>query len=125
MWNLTYLIGILIMSEDDEMSTLKDLYDELWDNAKKLIKDMMGSISLYKYSSLLLLGLNIYPIYHLFMWEFVIPRQFINDGVFFGIFSYLVAIVLLTFFGFKLLRTYLKLKKRYSKLWKMRLEVET
>jgi len=113
------------MSEDDEMSTLKDLYDELWNDAKNLIKDMTGSISLYKYSGLLLLGLNIYPIYHLFMWAFVFPRIFLKDEIIFGMFSYLFAIVILTFFGFKLLRTYLKLKKRYSKLWKMRLEVET
>ena len=113
------------MSEDNEMSSLKDLYDELWDDAKNLIKDMTGSISLYKYSGLVLLGMNIYPIYNLFLWAFVIPRMFINDGVIFGMFSYLFAIVILTFFGFKLFRTYLKLKKRYSKLWEMKLEVET
>jgi len=112
------------MSEDDEMSNLKDLYDELWDDAKNLIKDMIGSISLYKYSGLLLLGLNIYPIYNLFLWTFVIPRMFLNEGIIFSMFLYLFAIVILTFFGLKLLRTYLKLKKRYLKLWKMRLEVE-
>ena len=113
------------MSEDDEMSTLKDLYDELWDDAKNLIKDMTGSISLYKYSGLLLLGLNIYPIYRILLWVFVIPRYFLSEGILFGLIQYFFVIIIFGFFGFKLLRTYYKLKKRYSKLWKMRLEVET
>ena len=106
------------MSKDDEMSNLKDLYDELWDDAKSLIKDMTGSISLYKYSGLLLLGLAIYPIYSLFNIAFVFQTWFPIDLFILPILSDLLAIVILTFFGLKLLRTYLKLKKRYSKLWK-------
>ena len=113
------------MSEDDEISTLKDLYDELWDDAKNLIKDMTGSITLYKYSGLLLLGLAIYPIYGLFNIAFVFQNWFPIEQFTLPILSDLFATVILTFFGFKLMRTYLKLKKRYSKLWKMRLEVET
>lgn len=112
------------MSEDTQMSNLKELYDELWSDAKNLIQDMAGGVSLYKYSSFLLLALNAYPIYWICLYVFVIPRQFLNDWIIFMIFSYLVSIAILTFFGLKLLRVHLKLKNRYSKLMKMRLEFE-
>jgi hypothetical protein len=112
------------MSEDIQMSKLKELYDELWSDAKNLIQDMAGSVSLYKYSSLLLLALNAYPIYWICMYLLVIPSQFLNNWIIIMILSYLVAIMILTYFGFKLLRLYLRLKKRYSKLMKMRLELE-
>jgi hypothetical protein len=45
----------------------------------------------------------------------------LNDGMIFTLISYTIALGLLIFFGLKLLRTYFKLKKRYSKLWDMRL----
>jgi hypothetical protein len=111
------------MSEE-EFSSLKDLYNELWEDAKNLVKDLTSSISLYKYSGLLLLGLIIYPLHNILMWTFLIPRDFLNEGVLFGLISYFFIIILLAFFGIKLLRTYLKLKKRYSKLWKMRSDLE-
>ena len=112
------------MNDENEISNLKGLYDELWSDAKNLIQDMQKSISLYKYSSFLLFGLIIYPIYHIFLTVFVMPRYFLNEGVLFGLISYLFVIIILVFFGFRLLRIYLKLKKRYSKLWKMRSELE-
>jgi hypothetical protein len=109
---------------DNDLSNLKEVYNELWNDAKNLVKDMTGSISLYTYSSFLLLVLNLYPIYQIFLWVVVIPRTFLNDWIIFNIFSYFFVIGILTFFGLKLLKTYLKLKKRYSRLWKMRLELD-
>ncbi len=113
------------MSEDNEMSSLKDLYDELWSNAEILIQDMAGSLSFVKYSSFLLLALNAPPIYYLYVYFFEIPKHFLSEwGMMFNIVSYLSAIVILTFSGLKLLKTYLKLRNRFSKLMKMRLELE-
>ena len=98
------------MNDENEISKLKDLYDELWRDAKTLVQDMAGSINLYRNSSYSLFALSLYPIY------------LILSGVF--VISSLFAIVILTFFGIKLLRVHLKLKDRYAKLLKMKSELE-
>ena len=112
------------MNDENEMSNLKDLYDELWSDAKTLVQDMAGSIKLYRNSSYLLLAMNLYPLYWLFMWAFIIPRHLFDDSGLYSMLSYLVAIVILTYFGIKLQKVYLKLKCRYEKLLKMKSEFE-
>lgn len=98
------------MNDENEISKLKDLYDELWRDAKNLVQDMAGSINMYRNASYLLFALNLYPIYLILLGVFVISSLF--------------AIIVLTFFGIKLLRVHLKLKDRYAKLLKMKSELE-
>ena len=112
------------MNDENEMSNLKDLYDELWSDAKTLVQDMAGSIKLYRNSSYLLLAMNLYPIYWIYMRVFFIPIRFFNEGFLVATILELFAIVILTFFGIKLQRVYLKLKGRYAKLLKMKSELE-
>ena len=98
------------MNDENEMSNLKDLYDELWSDAKTLVQDMVSSINLYRNSSYILFALTLYPIYFILLNVFLIPSLF--------------ALVILTYFGIKLQRVYLKLKGRYAKLLKMKSELE-
>ena len=112
------------MNDENEMPSLKNLYDELWSDAKNLVQDMAGSITLYRNASYLLLAMNLYPIYWIFMRVFFIPIRFFNEGSLVAVLSELFTIVILTFFGIKLQRVYLKLKNRYAKLLKMKSELE-
>ncbi len=104
----------------DELLELKEIYDELWTNAKTLVKDMRKSISLYAYAGFitLLIGVTIGLI------SFI--PSFINiiSGNYDIIYWYNtivggIAVVVTLPYGAKLFLVFRELKNKYSKLIKM------
>ena len=107
------------MEDDKKLADLKTIYDELWLDAKTLIKDMKKSVNIYLYAGLVTLIVAftsltnaapyfvaiIFGIGNVFAWIFVIIEV-------------ALATVVITF-GARLIIWYRKLKKRYAKLIEM------
>lgn len=105
------------MKDDiEELSSLKTLYDELWSDAKTMIKDMKKSIAVYQYAGYVTI---VVAIAALFSAAPYFTIAFFGAGNFwvwlFAIWEIVAAVVILSFAA-KLLIWYRKLKKRYSKL---------
>lgn len=111
--------------EDKELPQLKALYDELWSDARNMIRDMNKSIFVYLFAGFL---------------SFVFSTIMIGSGIsnWNKIFSgdtntltyvYVIAetfgSVIYIAFGITLLYWYQKLKGRYSKLIKMEQSLRT
>ena len=107
------------MENDGELSELKEVYDELWSDARTLIKDMRNSISVYFYAGFLT-----------FLVSFVTGSSaFANfmtilsgNGGFWTWYNAVmgtVGTIVFVAFGAKLLQWYLRLKRKYSKLIQM------
>ena len=109
----------------EELVELKEIYDELWTNAKTLVKDMRKSISMYSYAGFLtlLIGVTIGMI------SFVPSFLNIISGNYTILYWYNVivggiTIVVTIPYGAKLLQVYRELKNKYSKLIEMEKNLE-
>lgn len=106
------------------MQELKTLYDELWRDAKTMIRDMKESISMYLLSGVLLLAYNAVTLTAALGGSLQILAGSSNIisyiNAFFGIFGTL----LFTLLGLRFMRWYFKLKKRYAKLLEMEKAIE-
>ena len=110
--------------EDKELAQLRTLYDELWEDARTMIKDMSRSISVYFWSGLVIVFLSITV--------FGNAMQSLQNvlGGSTGALDYfylgvrLFSTVVLVLFGATLLREYHKLKNRYSRLVQMGKTIE-
>ena len=111
-------------NDAEEILKLKSLYDELWDDAKTLIRDMREGISMYRFSGLLVLVISIFAIFASlggFQSIFVGNANLLDYfNAPFGAFSALVFII----FGRRLLRWHNKLKERYAGLLEMEKSLE-
>ena len=111
-------------NEEKELKQLKTLYDELWEDARTMIKDMSRSVSVYFWTGLTIVFLSI-PVFGNAMRSL----QSVLGGST-GAFDYfylgaqLVFTIVLVLFGATLLRWYFKLKNRYSRLVQMEKTIE-
>jgi hypothetical protein len=102
--------------EEKELKQLKTLYDELWEDARTMIRDMNRSISVYFWTGLTIVFLSI-PVFANAMRSL---QNVLRGST--GVFDYfylgvhLFSTVVLALFGASLLRWYDKLKNRYSRL---------
>ena len=115
----------IVADENEELPQLKELYDELWNDARSLIKDMNKSIYVYLFAGFLSLVFSVVMIgsgvsnwnkifsgdANTLTYVYVIAETF-------GSFVYVA-------FGIALLHWYRKLKGRYSKLIKMEESLRT
>ena len=110
--------------EEKELKQLKTLYDELWEDAKTMIKDMNRSISVYFWTGLTILFLSI-PVFANAM---QIMQNILGGSTkafdYFYLSAQLVSAVVLVLFGATLLHWYNKLKNRYSRLVQMEKNIE-
>jgi len=110
--------------EDKELAQLKALYDELWRDAKSMIKDMNRSIFIYFFAgwivlafSAIIIGTAVSDL-----------NKILSNGA--SSLTYFYAIVevpgaiFMIIFGITLLYWYRKLKKRYSKLIEMEKKID-
>jgi hypothetical protein len=110
--------------EDKELLELKALYDELWSDARTMIKDMKKSIFVYLFTSFITLAFSAIMIGTAISdWN-----KILSGGA--STLTYLYAIagtlgaMLYVPFGVALLYWHNKLKNRYSKLIKIEKELE-
>ena len=106
-------------NEDEELPQLKALYDELWSDARTMIKDMNKSIFVYLFAgfltlvfSTIMIGSGISNWSKIFSGDASTLTYFYVIAETFGSVVYVV-------FGIALLYWYCKLRGRYSKLIKM------
>lgn len=111
--------------EDKELPQLRELYDELWSDARNMIKDMNKSISVYLFAgffslifSVILIGSGISHWNQIFSGDANTLTYVYVIAETFGSVAYVT-------FGITLLRGYRKLRGRYSKLIKMEKSLRT
>ena len=118
-----FIIGD-VMQNEEEMMQLKALYEELWSDAKTMIKDMRRSISMYQLSGFLLLMFSLVFFQRAFVTYFDV---FAGTAEFWDYYSMIVntfGTIVLIILGIHLLRWYYKLKDRYAKLVQMEKTIE-
>jgi len=121
----SYLGDEKMADEDKELLQLKALYDELWSDARTMIKDMNKSIYVYLFAGFLSLVFSTIMIGSgISNWN----KIFSGDA---GTLTYVYVIaetfgsVIYVIFGVTLLYWYRKLKGRYSKLVRMEESLRT
>lgn len=113
------------MEEDDkELIELKSLYDELWHDAKTVVKDMRRSISIYLYSALVTFVVALITITYTITFAFNLLVGNVNLYTYLGTFFEAGSSIIIVIFGIFLLRWYKRLGKRYSRLIEMEKELE-
>ena len=110
--------------EDKELEQLRTLYDELWEDARTMIKDMNRSITGFFWSGLFIVILSI-----TFFANAMQSLQNVLEGST-GALDYLYlgarlsVFVVMVLFGSNLLLWYRKLRNRYSRLVQMGKTIE-
>jgi uncharacterized membrane protein len=102
--------------EDKELAQLEVLYDELWSDAKSMIKDMNRSISIYFFAGVITLAFSIVIIGTAVSDLTKILSNGAGSLTYFYVIFEVPGAILMIIFGVTLLYWYRKLKKRYSKL---------
>ena len=115
----------MMSDEDKELPQLKALYDELWNDARTMIKDMNKSIFVYLFAGVLSFVFSIIMIGSgISNWN----KIFLGDA---STLTYVYVIaetfgsVIYVIFGITLLYWFRKLSGRYSKLIKMEKSLRT
>jgi hypothetical protein len=105
-----------MVDKDEDLSELKAVYDELWRDAKTMIKDMKRSIHLYSFTGFITLVFSVIMIGTAISdWNKILSGNI-------GTFTYLYAIagtlgsVIYVALGVLLIYWYNKLKNRYTRL---------
>ena len=102
--------------ENKELPELKALYDELWSDAKTMIKDMKSSINLYFFTGLMTLCFSVILFgTAISNWDKILSGAAGKLTYFYAIAEMLGAAVYVAF-GITLLYFYNKLKHRYAKV---------
>ena len=114
----------IMSKEEEEISQLRAIYDELWHDAKTLIRDMSNSISMYKFSGFLLILLSIMTIPSTMERTVSILAGSTNLMDYISLCVGVFGIGFFIFIGWRLLRWYYRLKERYAKLLQMEKEIE-
>jgi len=124
MFQSILLFLVVMTMEDEELTPLKTLYDELWSDAKTMIKDMNRSISMYFFAGLMGLAMSVVA----FGSTISNIAKILSGAA--GALEYFYAIstslgsVILVIYGISMLRWYNKLKNRYSRLMQMEKTIE-
>jgi hypothetical protein len=113
-----------LTNEEKNLPELKKLYDELWSNARTMIKDMNRSISIYFFTGVITLAFSAIMIgTAVSNWNNILSGTTID-------FTYLYAIATTVgslcnvAFGISLFYWYNKLKNRYSRLIQLEKTIE-
>ena len=102
--------------EDKELPKLKVLYDELWSNARTMIKDMRQSIFIYLFTGFITLAFSSIMIGTAISdWNKILTGTATNLTYFYVIMEIPGAVAYVAF-GVFLIYWYIKLKNRYSRL---------
>jgi hypothetical protein len=110
--------------EDKELPELKALYDELWSDARTMIKDMKKSIFVYLFTGFITLAFSAIMIGTAISdWNKILSGGASPLTYFYAI-TGTVGAVFYVPFGVALLYWHNKLKDRYSKLIKIEKELE-
>ncbi|MDH5390017.1 MAG: hypothetical protein OEX10_02560 [Candidatus Bathyarchaeota archaeon] len=112
------------MEDTEEISKLNEVYEELWKDAKTLIKDMKDGILMYRFSSILIFLMAVLT-FSLFINYF--SRILAGSTALWDIFNVGTEIFAIFFFiilGYRLFRFYNKLKDRYAKLLELEKDLE-
>ena len=114
----------ILTEEDKELPKLKALYDELWSNARNMIKDMRQSIFIYLFTGFITLAFSSIMIGTAISdWNKILSgtattlTYIYAIGGTFGAVFYVV-------FGVLLLYWYNKLRNRYSRLIRLEKNIE-
>lgn len=102
-----------------ELAELRSLYDELWSDARTLVKDLRKGIAIYLYAGLLTLVVTFSAILSALPYYFLVLSGAGNMLAWFMVVLETVAAAVIASFGTKLLMWYRKLTKRYAKLIEM------
>jgi len=112
------------MNEEEEMLQLRKLYDELWHDAKTLIRDMKEGISMYKFSGLILLAFSFVYFQFVYGGSLKILAGSTDFMDYIITLAGIFGMVFFVLFGIRLLRWYYRLKGRYTKLLQMEKTIE-
>jgi uncharacterized protein YybS (DUF2232 family) len=110
--------------EEKELVQLREIYEELWRDAKALIKDMRRSIAICLYSALVTFTVVILSISYSIMYYLALLSGETSMLYYIGAIVEPIGAVVLIIFGIKLLQWYFLFKKRYSKLIEMEKTLE-
>jgi hypothetical protein len=115
----------IVADEEKELPQLKALYDELWSDARTMIKDMNKSIYVYLFAGFLTLVFSTIMIGSgIANWN-----KIFSGGASTLTYVYVIAetfgSVVYVYFGITLLHWYRKLRGRYSKLIEMEKRLRT
>jgi len=109
---------------DEELPELKALYDELWSDAKTMIKDMKRSISIYLFAGLMTLIVSVIVIgTAISEWNKILSGSASTLTYFYAV-AGIIGTVFLVQFGVTLLYWYNKLKNRYARLVRLEKTIE-
>ena len=118
------LVVKIMEDEDKELPQLKALYDELWSDARNMIKDMKKSIFVYLFTGFITLVFSAIMIGTAISdWNKILSGGASTLTYFYAIVETPGAVFYVAF-GVMLLYWHNKLKNRYSKLIKMEKELE-
>ena len=110
--------------EEKELPELKVLYDELWSNARTMIKDMTRSISIYFFTGIITLIFSAIMIgTAISNWYQILSGTGSNLTYLYAI-APTIGAVFNVAFGVSLLYWYNKLKNRYSRLIQLEKNIE-
>jgi hypothetical protein len=102
--------------EDEELAQLKTIYDELWSDARTMIKDMKRSIYLYLFTGFITLTFSVIMIGTAISdWNKILSGGASTLTYFYAIVETPGAVFYVAF-GVLLLYWYNKLRKRYARL---------
>ena len=105
--------------KDEELPELKTLYDELWSDARTMIKDMKRSIYIYLFAGFITLVFSVIMIGTAISdWNKILSGNVSTFTYLYAIAGTLGAVVYVAF-GVALLYWYNKLKNRYARLIQM------
>lgn len=107
------------MQNEEEMPKLRELYDELWRDAKTMIRDMKEGISMYKFSGIFICLFAFFAVWLTLIGTLTIIAGGADLTSYFHAFFGIFATVFFVLFGLRLIRFYYKLKERYAKLLEM------
>ena len=110
--------------EDKELPQLKVLYDELWSNARTMIKDMKKSIFMYLFTGFITLAFSVIMIGTAISdWNKILSGSASTLTYFYAIVETPGAVFYVAF-GVALLYWYNKLKNRYARLIQLEKTIE-
>lgn len=107
------------MQEDNDLVELKAVYDDLWADAKTMIKDMKKSVYIYNYAALLTYAVAIITLFNAIPYYATLVAGQGNTITIAVIVTNIIATVFEIVFGSVLLRWYYRMKRRYARLIEM------
>ncbi len=108
-----------MLESNKELDELKALYEELWHDGKRLVKDMKKSIEMYLFAGIVTLMVALFGLVAILPY---ISLVFQGNASIFGLSFVIIELVLMIViaaFGVKLVGWYRRLRQRYAKLFDM------